>query len=239
MSKRFKDFYVGEPVLADVFYDQLPEEYRRLAFTVGNLNKIELVKKVMDDMTKGMEKFESFEKWKETVDPAFYETFGEGQLATVYRTNMSTAFTNGIVEQSQATGISTKYAFQAILDDRTRESHAACDGIVLPIDDPFWLSHTPPLGYNCRCTIIPLNSENEVASTPKTEINLNETRPDKGFGLRPGTLETALNAQFRNSLNDLPSDLRVQATTTFATKTAVVNKFMSDNKNNFTKPDKT
>lgn len=234
----FKNFYSGQPVLPDTFYNVLPEEYRRLAFTVGSLNKVDLVKKVMDDMTKGMEKFQSFDAWKATVDPTFYSQFGEGQLQTVYRTNMSTAYTNGIIEQAEATGISTKYAFQAILDDRTRENHAACDGIVLPVNDPFWLSHTPPLGYNCRCTLIPLNEENEVESTNKASINPLETKADPGgFGLNPDNLETVLNAQFRDSIKDLPPDLRMQATTTFATKTTVVNNFIEENKNNFTKPE--
>lgn len=236
-SKLFKDFYVGEPLLPDVFYDSLPEEYRRLAFTVGALNKIDLVKKVMDDMTKGLEEFQTFEEWKATVDPEFYSQFGDGQLQTVYRTNMSTAFTNGIIEQAQATGVSTKYAFQAIMDDRTRENHAACDGIILGVDDPFWDTHTPPLGYNCRCTLIPLNDENAPPDTPRDQISLSATQADKGFGLQPSDLETHLNAAFRDSLDGLPGDLRMQASTTFATKTSVVNKFMDENKNNFTKPE--
>jgi len=236
MSKRFKDFYLGEPTLPDAFYYSLPEEYRRLAFTVGNLNKVELVSKVMDDMQKGFEKFESFDQWRDSIEDKFYEQFAENHLQTIYRTNMSTAYTNGIIEQSESTGVTTKYAFQAILDDATRENHAACDGIVLGINDPFWITHTPPLGYNCRCTLIALNEENEVDSTPKTEINLNETRADRGFGLRPSSLETRLNSEFRDSVKSLPTqDLRVQATTTFATKTSVVQKFLEENKNNFTK----
>lgn len=236
MPSRFKNFYFGQPVLPDVFYNQLPEDYRRLAFTVGALNKVELVKKVMDDLTKGLEEFQSFDEWKATIDPEFYSSFGDGLLQTIYRTNMSTAYTNGIIEQAEATGISTKYAFQAILDDRTRENHAACDGIVLPVNDPFWLSHTPPLGYNCRCTLIPLNEEIAPASTPKDQISLTATQADKGFGQQPTDLETTLNAAFRDSLDGLPGDLRMQASTTFATKTAVVDKFMKENENNFTNP---
>lgn len=36
-------------------------------------------------------------------------------------------------------------------DDRVRDEHAALDGIVRPIDDPFWDNHLPPLGWRCRC----------------------------------------------------------------------------------------
>ncbi|KJV38710.1 phage head protein, partial [Acinetobacter indicus] len=31
--------------------------------------------------------------------------------------------------------------------------------IVLPIDHPFWLTHYPPLGYRCRCTVIALTEK--------------------------------------------------------------------------------
>ena len=237
MSKRFKDFYVGTPVLPETFYNVLPEDYRRLAFTVSSLDKVDLIKKVMNDVERGLEKFESFDQWKESQEPDFYSQFGEGRLKTIYRTNMSTAYTNGILEKTKVSEIATKYAFQAILDDRTRENHRECDGIVLPVDDPFWKTHTPPLGYNCRCTLIPLNEENEVESTPRSDIDLEATRADSGFGFTPSDLETYLNAQFRDSIQELPNDMRVSAIREFSKKSEVVDKFLEDNKKNFTKPE--
>lgn len=38
-------------------------------------------------------------------------------------------------------------------DGRVRPDHQALDGIILPIDDPFWKSYYPPNGWNCRCTV--------------------------------------------------------------------------------------
>ena len=34
-----------------------------------------------------------------------------------------------------------------------RPTHAALDDLVLPKDDPFWHTHTPPWEFNCRCDI--------------------------------------------------------------------------------------
>lgn len=237
MSKRFKDFYVGTPVLPETFYNVLPEDYRRLAFTVSSLDKVELIKKVLSDVERGLEKFEDFNKWKDSLDPDFYSQFGEGRLKTIYRTNMSTAYTNGILEKTKVSEVATKYAFQAILDDETRDNHRACDGIVLPVNDPFWKTHTPPLGYNCRCTLIPLNEENEVEDNINPNIPASEKTADKGFGFTPSDLETYLNAQFRDSIQELPNDMRVSAVREFAKKSEVVDKFLEDNKNNFTKPE--
>jgi len=36
-------------------------------------------------------------------------------------------------------------------DKRVRDDHEAMEGIVRPVDDSFWDTHTPPNGWNCRC----------------------------------------------------------------------------------------
>lgn len=38
-------------------------------------------------------------------------------------------------------------------DSRVRPEHQALDGIILPIDDPFWQQYYPPNGFACRCTV--------------------------------------------------------------------------------------
>lgn len=43
--------------------------------------------------------------------------------------------------------------YDAVNDDRTRPEHAAMDGIILPLDHPFWRTHFPPNGWYCRCTV--------------------------------------------------------------------------------------
>lgn len=43
----------------------------------------------------------------------------------------------------------------AVQDERTRESHAALHGCVIPIGHPFWDKYYPPNGWNCRCSVQP------------------------------------------------------------------------------------
>lgn len=38
-------------------------------------------------------------------------------------------------------------------DARVRDAHKILDGTILPIDHPFWKSHTTPLDWGCRCNI--------------------------------------------------------------------------------------
>lgn len=46
-------------------------------------------------------------------------------------------------------------------DSRVRPEHAAWDGIVKPVNDPFWDDHNPPNGYRCRCVTIQLEEGEE------------------------------------------------------------------------------
>jgi len=58
--------------------------------------------------------------------------------------------------------------YQTADDEKVRPEHAAWDNIVKPVNDPFWDSHMPPNGFNCRCIVIQLE-EGE-----KKETNLPE-----------------------------------------------------------------
>ncbi len=38
-------------------------------------------------------------------------------------------------------------------DEHVREEHRNLDGLVYPVDDPFWDRYYPPNGWRCRCTV--------------------------------------------------------------------------------------
>lgn len=53
-------------------------------------------------------------------------------------------------------------------DNRVRPEHAALDGIVKPVDDPFWDTRMPPNSWNCRCVTVQLEvGDEEVTSLTK------------------------------------------------------------------------
>lgn len=66
--------------------------------------------------------------------------------------------------------------YSTVGDDRVRPAHAALDGAVYPVNDPFWDTHTPPLGWRCRCILI--QTDDEAVQRPAQEVR-------KGFGRNP------------------------------------------------------
>ncbi|PHM49356.1 phage minor head protein [Xenorhabdus miraniensis] len=76
------------------------------------------------------------------------------RLATIYRTNVATAYQAGRYQQQLASADTHPYwQYIAIMDGRTRKSHAAMHGRVFHYDDPLWNKLYPPNDWGCRCRV--------------------------------------------------------------------------------------
>jgi len=73
-------------------------------------------------------------------------------------------------------------------DERVRPTHASMNGIIKAVKDPFWATHNPANGYNCRCTVVQL-ARKDSAIIPEVEYNPEEAYPDKGFGVNWGNVD--------------------------------------------------
>ena len=60
--------------------------------------------------------------------------------------------------------------YQAVMDNNTREEHAALHGVIKPITDPFWDTYMPPNGWGCRCEAVQLPGSN-YEPTPNENIS--------------------------------------------------------------------
>ncbi len=75
--------------------------------------------------------------------------------------------------------------YMTVGDDRVREDHQSFNGIIKPVNDPFWDLHYPPNGFRCRCYVRPTS---EGATQQKPTI-----QPDKGFSLNVGKTNKVFN----------------------------------------------
>ncbi|SFZ85993.1 phage putative head morphogenesis protein, SPP1 gp7 family [Devosia enhydra] len=90
--------------------------------------------------------------WSTPGDPGWHS-----QL--VFRLHTQSAYSAGRWEQAQrlqaaAPNWQLYGRYVTAEDNRVRETHRQWHGIVLPIDHPFWRTHWPLNGFNCRCHVM-------------------------------------------------------------------------------------
>ena len=160
-------------VLPDEFYS-LDLKTRQLATTVGFLSSIEQIQTVIGAVNKAIADGSTFNDFKKLV--AENEIIlSDGYLKNVFRTNIQTAYGHGRWQQQQRNKAKRPYLMYSAIDDtRVRPSHLALNRIVLPFEHPFWLTHYPPLGFRCRCTVIALTE----AQALKYGITSDDKLPD-------------------------------------------------------------
>ena len=70
----------------------------------------------------------------------------------IYDTNMRQSYNAGREQQMQAISNRRPYGLYRHGDSlNPREQHLKWNDLVLPLDDPFWDTHSPSNGYGCKC----------------------------------------------------------------------------------------
>lgn len=56
-------------------------------------------------------------------------------------------------------------------DSKVRADHRKLDGLVFPVDHPFWDKHYPPSDYGCRCDVEETNEDTYTGQVPNVPVN--------------------------------------------------------------------
>lgn len=91
-----------------------------------------------------------FYKFRQSV-AATGKRFNDTYLRTEYDTAKQSAIMAHRWQSLQAEYLE----YNTVGDERVRGSHKALDGKTYPKNHKFWDNAMPPLGWNCRCTVIP------------------------------------------------------------------------------------
>lgn len=151
------------------------------AFTVAGVMKMEVLQDIRQQVDKALAKGETLAEFQMQLVPMLQqrgwwgrnaqtdkdtgEMAGKGltpwRLKTIYQTNLQTAYMAGRYKSFADNVVARPYwQYTAIMDRRTRPTHAAMNGLVFRADDPFWDSFYPPNGFNCRCRVRALDGDN-------------------------------------------------------------------------------
>ncbi|MEN9544026.1 MAG: hypothetical protein RLZZ598_859 [Pseudomonadota bacterium] len=76
------------------------------------------------------------------------------RLQIMYWANVHSAHAAGEWQKIERNKTFLPYlTYVASVSERKRPLHLSWVGITLPVDDPWWRSHYPPNGWNCKCSV--------------------------------------------------------------------------------------
>ena len=84
-----------------------------------------------------------------------FDKYNKNYLYAEYNNAIATARAASLwqdIELDKSTYNQLRY--DTVGDGRVRPDHKVLDGITKPVDSTFWKTNYPPLGWNCRCTVI-------------------------------------------------------------------------------------
>jgi SPP1 gp7 family putative phage head morphogenesis protein len=163
------------------------------AFTVAKMMDVDLLSQMKASLDSAQANGQTFKEWADSITPILQQAgwWGRQQvvdpisgkvivaqlgspsrLETIFRTNMMSSYAAGQWQEIEGQkDIAPFIMYDAVDDFRTRPLHAKWDKTVLPVDSPWWNSHYPPNGWNCRCGVIQLSEDEleELGLKPATE----------------------------------------------------------------------
>ncbi|TBV76869.1 phage minor head protein [Pseudoxanthomonas winnipegensis] len=172
-------FFRDKGLLASYSWKDVWAQEHELAFTVAKMADVDLLADVRDAVDQAIAEGQTLQDFKKAITPKLVKAGWWGtqeqidpltgktelvqlgsprRLKTIFETNMHTAYAAGEWEQIEEASVDAPYLmYDAVDDNRTRPQHHAWSGTVLRWDDPWWDTHRPPNGYNCRCSTIQLS----------------------------------------------------------------------------------
>lgn len=143
------------------------------AFTVAKAVQADVLGTIKESLQWAIDKGVPYETWSrelkpelqrlgwwgdvEMADPATGEVKerelgSPRRLRTIYQANLRSARAAGQWERGQRTkSVLPFYLYQLGPSERHRPEHVAKEGVVRPVDDPFWATWFPPNGWGCKC----------------------------------------------------------------------------------------
>lgn len=189
----------------DYYFEKLPQDVRSLAFTVSNLETLRQVEMVKRSLDNALEKGESFEAWRDNLDTEVITSLSNARLETVYRTNVNSVYNQSTRFNAVTSDVTPYLMYDAVGDERTRPEHMRLDGTVKRGDSKFWDKYTPPLGFNCRCGVVP------ISKTQADEIGISTRgvdsfpEPEDLFGKnKMGDVTTQVSKETEKAIAEMP-----------------------------------
>ena len=190
-------------------YKEMMHEAHHKAFSVAKVTRLDLLSDIKEAILEAQKKGLSYQSFKKKIKPTLIK---KGWWGEVEATNPKTGEVKNIfVGNRRLKNIfltNTRVAYQvqkakryyedenvkylkyiAVLDKRTRKSHAKLHGTILPKDDEFWKTNFPPNGWNCRCRVRAIPAHKKVTPTDKSKLPKDIADKDWAYDVREGRFD--------------------------------------------------
>ncbi len=207
------DFFRARVPMHKTQWLELGTEARQRGFTVADVAQLDVIHQVWLALDDSIARGDPFAEFKQAVTPALTAEWAgsvespPARIETIFRTNVMAANNAGRHAQMTDPVVAERRPFWQYVDiDDQRECPicTACHGTILPMSDPWWQTHSPPLHFQCRCRTRPLTSA-QAESMGVTVAPIPDAAQD-GFGAPPAAHEP-----FMVDLSKYPPELAAAA----------------------------
>lgn len=154
------DYLKGKLPETSVAHDDLAGPVHGKVFTIAGATKADLVRDIQRSLVSALENGTTITQFRKDFDKAVqqhgwtYKGKRGWRTSVIFDTNMRSAHMAGRWAQLQAGKARRPFLqYRTAGDARVRPQHRAWNGLIYPVDASFWLTHYPPNGWGCRCTV--------------------------------------------------------------------------------------
>lgn len=210
-------------------WDDIQKSAHDRAFMVAGATQADLLKDLGAAVDAAIADGETLDQFRARFrniveDRGWHGWTGEGtrrgenwRARVIYRTNMATSYAAGRRAQLIA-GNYPYWVYRHGGSENPRLLHLSWDGLVLPPDHPFWITHTPVNDWGCSCYVLgarSLAAARRLGGDPDLKLpdNWRERDPrtgephgiGKGWGYAPGATVTPTITALADKLRAYPA----------------------------------
>lgn len=156
-------------------YTEVWGEEHAHAFTVAKAVQLDVLGAIRTSLQTAIDEGVPYETWSRRLKPELQRLGWWGQvemadpatgevrerelgtprrLETIYQSNLRSARASGQWERAQRTkGVLPFFCYQLGPSINHRPEHLGKEGVIRPVDDPFWTTWFPPNGWGCKCWV--------------------------------------------------------------------------------------
>lgn len=183
-------WFRGRTPVTKAEWDLMTKQARRQAFTIAGTQQLKVVQTVFDSLQKAIDKGTPIEQWRKKLSKKLKGDFvskNSATLTTAFINANQTAYNTGRYYQLSdpaVTNVMPYRIYDAVLDERTTIVCNDLSGTIRRFDDPWWLTHFPPMHHRCRSSVRALTPSMVKRKGGITKILPRPNIPDD-WGLAP------------------------------------------------------